>query len=420
MSTPDGPLDDGPHRDPARSPLPPGPAPAGAEGPPGARRAIALLGLSYFFSFGGVGLQVPLLTPSMSTLGFSAAVIGGLWAVRSTVGIFAPALIGVLADRLRADRALAAVCLVGAGASVAGLTFVLEEGAATLLFAGYGLFGTASVSLVDGMVLTALGPHKRRYGRVRLWGAVGFGVVALTATQLGDDAGLAPSIVFLTAGGLAALAAVAVVASGPVHREGASALDVVFTELMRARIGLLAVLAVFHWAGHGAYTAFITPLAEAAGLDRGVVGWALATSIVVEVLALRTADLAVDRVGEKRLLQIVCAMAVVRWVGLAVTTGPAAFVLLHGLHGVTFGWFYPTVVTLLAGRVADRARQGAQGVFTSGTFGIGGALGMAVAGAVLDAQQAAPAVWATMAALNAVALLAALGIRSAPSSSTEE
>lgn len=378
------------------------------------RRALRLLALSYFLSFGGIGLQVPLLSPSLSKLGLGAAVIGGLWAVRSATGIVAPTLLGLLADRLRADRALATLCLFGAAVSLAGLALGGGELGATVAFAAYGLFGTASVSLVDGMVLTALGDQRGRYGRVRVWGAVGFGVVALTATRLDEGVLAAPSVVFVSAGVLAALAGLAVLLSGSVRRQGGRSFVEVLKALVSARVGVLAVLAVFHWAGHGAYTAFITPLAEAIGLDTSLVGIALAISIVIEIAALQTADRAQEILGERRLLIVVTAVATFRWWGLSVTTSATAFIALHALHGVTFGWFYPTVVTLLSRRVPEHARQGAQGAFTSGTFGLGGALGMALAGAALERSGSADVVWMTMAGLSAVALLAAVLVRPAP------
>jgi PPP family 3-phenylpropionic acid transporter len=386
------------------------PADAGP-GARGRRRALRLLALSYLLSFGGIGLQVPLLSPSLAKLGLGAAVIGGLWAVRSATGIVAPALLGLLADRLRADRALASLCLLGAGASLMGLVFIDGELGATISFAAYGLFGTASVSLVDGMVLTALGPQRGRYGRVRMWGAVGFGVVALVATQLDDGLLAAPAVVFVSAGLLAALAALAVAMAGRLPRAGGQPLVDVLGDLLRARVGVLAVLAVFHWASHGAYTAFITPLAEASGHDTRLVGIALAISIVVEIVALQTADRAQEILGERRLLIVVTSVACLRWLGLSFATSAAAFIALHALHGITFGWFYPTVVTLLASRVPERARQGAQGAFTSGTFGIGGALGMALAGASLEQSGHASEVWRVMAWLAAASVLAALALR---------
>jgi PPP family 3-phenylpropionic acid transporter len=397
MTAPGAPLDD----EAARRAAPDGPQ----------RRALRLLALSYFFSFGGIGLQVPLLTPALGKLGFGAAVIGGLWAVRSATGIVAPALFGLLADRLRADQRLATLCLFGAGASVAALALVDSELGATFSFAIYGVFGTASVSLVDGMVLTALGTQRARYGRVRVWGAVGFGVVALIATRLDDGALAAPSVVFLAAGVLAASAGLAVLLSGPLERAGGQPLLAVLGDLVRARIGLLSVLAVFHWASHGAYTAFITPLAAANGHGTTLVGTALAITIAVEVVALQTADRVQEILGERRLLVLVTAVALLRWTGLSLTTSAAAFIGFQALHGITFGWFYPTVVTLLAARVPEHARQGAQGAFTSGTFGIGGALGMALAGAALERWQSASEVWWVMAGLASVALVAALLVR---------
>jgi len=59
-----------------------------------------------------------------------------------------------------------------------------------LLISLYAFFGAPSSSLIDSAVLALLGDRKERFGRVRLWGTIGYGVIAPFAGELIGRLGL--------------------------------------------------------------------------------------------------------------------------------------------------------------------------------------------------------------------------------------
>ncbi len=374
-------------------------------------RTLPLLATAYFFHYGSVGLQVPFASPALLSLGFSAAVVGSLWAVRSSLAVLAPTLWGVLADRAGSGRPFAAFALASGGLTLGALSIVESEAAATVAFACYGLVGAASAPLLDGLTLTALGEAKHRYGRVRLFGALGFGVLALAGNEAVGAGVIVPDAahVFPIAGSLHLVGALAVLLTPKLPRARAARLSTLAAASRASGLGWLALVGVLQWASHGAYHAFVTPLAELKGFGPRVVGFALAAAIACEVLMMRLSSRILARFDAERVLVLVLFITVLRWAGLAVADSAGAFIVLNALHGVSFGLFFTTSVALLAARMPDAVRQGAQGLLTSLFFGVGGALGAALAGLVLDDgardEHSAARAWGAMAAVALVPLV---------------
>ena len=52
---------------------------------------------------------------------------------------------------------------------------IASFGGLLLMISLYAFFGAPTASLVDSAVLTMLGDRKERYGRIRLWGTIGYG-----------------------------------------------------------------------------------------------------------------------------------------------------------------------------------------------------------------------------------------------------
>lgn len=373
------------------------------------RRALLLLATAYFLAFGSVGVQMPLATPALLAAGLPAALVGLMWSVRSLAQVPSPTLWGALADRFGDARPFAMLSLGVGGLLLALVPFAPGEAGPIVTFALYGLIAGAAMTLLDGMTLTALGPEKRRYGEIRLFGAVGFGVTALAATWA-VEAGLVEEragVVFPLAGGLTVLAAVAVTLTPRLARPRLLELKELVAAVHQGHVLPLSFLGLLHWASHGAYAALVSPLGEARGAGRGLVGVGLLLAIVVEVVMMRLAGRLQERFGARRLLLFVVAITLLRWLGLAATSGPLSFVAWQALHGVSFGLCYPTLVSLVAARVPEEARQGAQGLFSSLFFGAGGALGAAVAGTVFE-HRGEGATWLAMAALSSAALIVAV------------
>jgi MFS transporter, PPP family, 3-phenylpropionic acid transporter len=371
-------------------------------------RASAVLAAAYALSFASAGIQLPLTSTAMERVGLSMTAIGVMWGSRSVLNIFGPALLGVLADRHGDARPFAVGSLLSGAALLLLLSATTSALPAIVLFGLYGLLCGPASSLLDGMLLTALGDARHRFGRWRAWGTIGFGVTALSSALL-IDRGLIeplPAVLFPACALLTAAAGVAILFLPRLPRPALGRLRDVLPVLMRPDMVALFATSTLLWCSHIGFATFITPLATARGLPEWSVGVSIAAAIVVEALMLRHSGFFLTRWGGRMVIVSICALTVLRWVALALTTDPAAFIALHALHGVTFGLFFATLVTLLAARVPPQMRQATQGIVASSSFGLGGALGALLAGGVLERYDASTT-WLSMSAVASVALVVA-------------
>ena len=371
---------------------------------PAALRALAA---AYFFAFACIGVQMPLVAPALLAAGYSAAWIGGMWALRSLTGTLSPTLWGTLADRFGDARPYTIASLGIGGVLFAALGFTSGRISALFLFALYGLVAGASMTLLDGMTLTALGKEKHRYGNIRLYGALGFGVAALFTTSAVEFQWIPETsdVVFPIAGFFSVAGAIAVFRVPRLQRPKLAKWSQLKSALQQRELIGLGLLSLLHWSSHGAYSSLIAPLGEVCGLGRHSIGIAMGVAIVFEVWMMRSSGAALRRFGAKSLLVWISVLTCVRWLGLALSLNGTAFIAWQALHGVSFGLFYPSVVAILAVRVPEEARQSVQGLFGSLFFGVGGAIGTGVAGAVFE-QSGALATWWAMVMFS----LAALGV----------
>lgn len=373
-----------------------------------AARALPILAVAYAMAFASTGLQLPLTSLAMQRVGFSMSAVGVMWAARSGFGILGPALWGTLADRRGDARPFAAASLlVGSGLLVV-LSFVTHVPAAIVVFALYGLLSGPAGSLLDGLTITALGEHKERFGAWRVAGTLGFGVTAFGGAMLIDQRWLdpLPSTVFPVAAALTACAGLVLIALPRLPRPKLTDSRAVLRTLSSRPMVALFATTTLLWCSHVGYSAFLAPLALAAGLPEWAVGASLLVAIIVETVVLREAHWLLRRFSGRALVISVSALAMVRWILLAFTVSPWAFVALHALHGITFGLFFATLVNLIAAWAPPEMRQAAQGAIGSSAFGLGGVLGSPLAGGVLD-RFGARSTWLCLAGVAALALAVA-------------
>ncbi|MBI1946453.1 MAG: MFS transporter [Deltaproteobacteria bacterium] len=381
------------------------------------RRALPVLAVAYATAFASTGLQLPFTSMAMQRVGFSMTAVGVMWAARSGLGVLGPALWGTLADRRGDARPFAAAALLSGAALLLVLSVVTQVPAAVVVFGLYGLLAGPAGSLLDGLTITALGEHKERFGSWRAVGTLGFGVTSFVGAMLIDRKLVdpLPSHVFPVAALLTGAAGLAVLTLPKLPRPRLGDTRAVLRRLAsRDMLGLFAT-ATLLWCSHVGYSAFLAPLALAAGMPEWAIGVSLLGAIVVETLVLRYAWVVLRRYSGRALLLAVTTLAVVRWLALAFAVSPWLFVALHALHGITFGLFFATLVNLIAERAPPEMRQAAQGTIGSSAFGLGGVLGSLVVGGVLD-RFGARATWLAMAGIATLALVvAAAALRDATS-----
>ena len=328
----------------------------------------------YAAYFGVLGIVLPHLGPYLEWRGLGAVGVGLITAAFSLAKLIYAPWVGTAVDRGRWIRGLltghivvAALCaavvpMVGAGWLVGILLFLVGTGHGTVL------------PLVEATVLERL--PEAGYGRLRLWGSLGFVAVALGGSALLGAVGTGAFPLLLAV--VLTLLAVACLpferVPRPLQRESSG-------EIPRPVWLLLGVLCL-HQVSHGPYYAFFSIHLEAAGYSGLSVGALWSVGVVAELGAFFASRRLESRLGLRCLLTIALALTPVRWLLLA---GPplVSIVLVAQLgHAVTFALAHVAGIQIVQLLSPPRVVRRAQALYSGLTFGLGIVVGSALAGPV--------------------------------------
>ncbi len=343
------------------------------------------LSVAYFFYFAILGSFIPYFGVYLKTQGYSATAIGQLLAVVMGTKIIAPNLWAWLIHRSARGMLLLRLATVLAALLFAGAFVVEGFWPLVWVLAGYSFFWHAVLPQLEVLTLDHLGRHRvHRYSQVRLWGSIGF-IVAVAGIGLvleGYRIEWLPSLVF---GLLAALAAATwtVPAAPGVH------LDHTDHGLLRALRNPAAIARLgscfLMQASHGPYYGFFTIFLEDLGYRRSSVGLFWAFGVLAEVGVFLVVHHWLKALGAARLLALSMAITAARWVIIAIAAKHTVIlVAAQLLHAASYGVFHAAAIHLLHSLFPGRAHTQGQALYSSLSFGLGGAIGSLASGVVWD------------------------------------
>jgi PPP family 3-phenylpropionic acid transporter len=336
----------------------------------------------YFFYFSVLGGFMPYWGLYLERqLGFTPALIGQLMAITVATRIVAPNFWGYVADhtgkRLQLVRLGALMLML----FWCGIFFVRGFWAVTFVLLGYSFFQNAILAQFEAVTVAHLGARREFYGRVRLWGSLGFIAAVGGLGTLFDHVSLRwlPAVLALCA--LASWLASLWVP------------DIATTKRADAKTSLRAILrrpVVYGFLGasfmieisHAPYYTFYSIFLEAHHYSRTAIGWLWALGVAGEVVAFTQTHRIVPALGERRVMLISLLLAALRWlvIGLAVDH-PAVLVVMQLLHAATFATFHSAVISLIYRHFGD-GHQGQGQALYSMLWGLGVAVGSFIAGQV--------------------------------------
>jgi PPP family 3-phenylpropionic acid transporter len=358
----------------------------------------------YFFYFATLGVLVPYFGLYLKSVGFSPAEIGQLMAIVMLSRIVAPLVWGWVADHresrmavVRVASFLTLVAFIGVfyGTGFAWLAAVL------LLFS---FFWHASLPLLEVFTMSHLGSRPGAYGRVRLWGSIGFIAAVYALGPVMDIHGpwwVLPAITVLVGG--ICLFALALPES-PLRGE-AEHREPFLAAIARPEVfGFLAASFLMQL-GHGPYYTFYSIYLEAYGYSKTLIGGLWAFAVVCEIGVFLLMGRILARFELRQVLLASFAAAALRWLLIGFFPQDlAVLVVAQTLHAATFGSFHAAAIQMVHRFFTGRHRHRGQAVYGSASFGIGGAVGAYYSGQAWETL--GPAATFAVAAGCAVAALA--------------
>lgn len=334
----------------------------------------------YFFYFAYIGAFAPYFSLYLSASGVAAAGIGVIMALPQLVRIFAPHLWGWLADRSRRRLRIARFGTVIGTAVYCGLFAAqgFESLFAIVLLMSF--FLSAALPLVEVTTLTHLGEHTAQYGRIRVWGSIGFIAAVLLVGYALDGLPIGALLWIMLAILIGAAALLMAVPEAP-HVEHIHDHTPIAHVLRQPQVVALMIACALMAVAHGPYYTFYSIYLVGYGYTKGAVGWLWALGVICEIAIFFWMSHLFRAYTLREVLIASFALTAVRFVIIAWWADNLLLLLLaQTLHAASFGSFHAAALGYVHRFFRGRNQARGQAIYTSLTFGLGGTLGGLYAG----------------------------------------
>lgn len=341
----------------------------------------------YFFYFAFIGAYMPYFGVYLQAQGYSAWDISLLLSLMQLMRLVAPNLWSQLAERLGRQtpvvRATTALCIL----CFSLLFFTQGLGQTFVAIALLAFFWSAALPLVEALTLSQLDRHAEHYGRIRLWGSVGF-VVAVQCIGALLDALPIISLLWISLALLGLLLGSTLglpESHAPAGHTARSSIS--YRAMLQHQPRLLPVLCACFLmsAAHGPLYVFYSIHLVEHAYSKTLIGALWSLGVGAEILAFMWMPRLLRRYSLYPLLLATFIAAVLRFLMIGWGASSIALLILAQLlHGLTFGTFHAVMVALLHRWFPGREQTRAQALYGSISFGAGGLLGGLLSGQLWD------------------------------------
>lgn len=338
----------------------------------------------YFFYFAFVGAFSPYWSLYLKSLDFSASEIGVLMSLLLATRIFAPTLWGWLADRSGKRVGIVRVAAALSLASYFGVFFGVSFWWMFVVMALISFFWSASLPLVEATTLSHLGDSTASYGRVRLWGSVGF-IIAVIGIGYVLDVAEVRILLWLVLGLMVGIVIfsqhIPEAESVTHHTDRQPARQI----LKRPEVAALFAACFMMAAAHGPYYTFYSLYLVEHDYSKGAIGWLWALGVICEIAVFIGMPRIMQRFSLPQILGASFLLAVVRFLLIGwLVDSVAAILFAQMLHAATFGSYHAAAVAAIHHFFRGRHQAKGQALYTSLTFGAGGTFGALMSGYAWD------------------------------------
>ncbi len=339
----------------------------------------------YFFYFCVVGAMVPYWGLYLKSLGYSSRDVGIIGAIILATRIIAPNFWGWLADRTQKRLQIIRVGSFAACAFFAGIFVDQTYTWLVLVVSAYTFFWHAVLPQFEVITLSYLARDHHRYGQIRLWGSIGFIAAVLVLGWLFDLMSVRYLPVFILT--FLLLIGLSSISLKPVASHHPAAVPGGFWRIVTQPTMLCFLLMSFLLQlSHGPYYTFYSLyLIDNHGYSSGVTGLLWALGVLAEVVIFMVMHHLLRRCSLRNLLLWILMLTTVRWWLIAAFAQHWPLLLIAQLfHAGSFGVAHAVSMEMVRRYFGGAHQSQGQALYSSLSFGAGGALGALLGGMLWD------------------------------------
>jgi PPP family 3-phenylpropionic acid transporter len=338
----------------------------------------------YFIFYAGVASFGPYQVLYYQSLSFTGAQIGLLVGSTPLVTLVSVPLITSLADRTNKHRLIMSLSLLVIVSILVIIPFTKTFIPLFGLAIFFSVFFSSTMPLSNSATMFMLADRKELYGRMRLGGTIGFGIVAIVTGSMVENQGL--KIAYWSAAGLFLIALL--VSQKLVHGEGASqklamrgrAIDV----LKNPHFLLFLLIGLCGGISFATLNTYLFPFMKTLGAGEGLMGLALTIGTLVEIPVLFFANRLLQRFRAYTILIFSLCMTCLRFLLLVVAPNPTFVLFVQLLNGLNYPLLTVAGVTYADEHAPPGYRATTQGLFNATMGGVGAAVGGFMGGLLFE------------------------------------
>jgi nucleoside transporter len=345
-------------------------------------RATVPLSVMMFLEYVVWGAWLPLMGNYLRSLKFSEtveipAILAATPAIASVLALFVG---GQIADRYLAGEKVLLIC----HAAAAALMFAMGTQTGFVPFLAllmlWQLFYVPTLSVTNSIAFQNLAGREREFGRVRLWGTIGWiaaswPYVLLLNGKTPAETEKALATIFVVSGiASAALAAFSFALPKTPPKKGSSDAAAPLKALKLLAVPAFAVLFVVTLMDatvHQAYFQFTGTFLAKAGLAERWIPVAMSIGQIAEILTMATLAFFLKRLGWRKIMIFGILGHAARFFVFALGEPLSLMIGINILHGFCYAFFFATVYIFVDEFFPRDSRASAQSLFNLLIVGIG-------------------------------------------------
>ncbi|MCL7747402.1 MFS transporter [Halalkalibacter alkaliphilus] len=347
-------------------------------------RSVYRLMAYLFFAHSTITIINGYIPVFFKSQGLTGSQVGLLMAIGPCATIIAQPMWGYLSDKYKSIKKMILIALIGL--SVTTITFMFVNTYAGYLVMMFILFFFVSptTALGDSLAQKTSVQKKVSFGRIRLWGSLGFAITSLVVgyvlTWIGVEKIMLPML-FMA---LTALAVAFSIKDVPGTNKPVTVLDAVKLTT-KPSLFLFLLLAFFISVSHRANDIYLGLYIVELGGPEAMIGWAWFVGVIAEALIFATTAYWFRKWSPLTFVILAGVLYGARWILMAFVENPWWILPIQLLHGLTFAVFYIAAFQIINKLIPEHLLATGHVLFITVIFGLAGIIGSLFGGFVIEA-----------------------------------
>lgn len=342
----------------------------------------------YLFYFASLGILLPFMGLYLQTQNFTLAEIAEVMALIMGSKIIAPNIWGWIADKTGRRMGVVRIASLLSMLAFMALFFGNSYLWIMLVMLVFSFFWNANLPQLEVTTLNYLGNNTHKYSKIRLWGSIGFMLTVVTFGKVFEYYG-ADSFPYFVLALLVAIWLMSLLIPEAKAKVETRSSEPFMRVIRKPSVLVLFLVFFLLQASHGPYYVFFTIYLENHGYTRSVIGLYWALGVLAEIIVFMVVAKWLPRFGAKNLMLWVALLTALRWLITAnFVEYHIAIFFAQLLHAASFGVFHAVAIYLIHQCFPGKLQGRGQAMYSSLSFGAGGAVGALYAGYVWESSGA--------------------------------